>query len=100
MPMLFYRLRNINGPEYLRTQEWQSQEQKPSSTRVYSGRTCGRNIDKPRESYHLDSQVTPSQNLPVLKEIERQMILKRLSANKGNQRRTAQDLGIPKVHFS
>jgi DNA-binding NtrC family response regulator len=36
------------------------------------------------------------QNLPVLKEIERQMILKRLSANKGNQRRTALDLGIPK----
>lgn len=34
--------------------------------------------------------------LPVIQEIERQMILKRLKANKGNQRRTANDLGLPK----
>ncbi|MBX3035096.1 MAG: sigma 54-dependent Fis family transcriptional regulator [Bdellovibrionaceae bacterium] len=34
--------------------------------------------------------------LPVIQEIERQMILKRLRANKGNQRRTAIDLGLPK----
>lgn len=34
--------------------------------------------------------------LPVIQEIEKQMILKRLRANKGNQRRTAQDLGLPK----
>jgi DNA-binding NtrC family response regulator len=34
--------------------------------------------------------------LPVIKEIEKQMILKRLRANRGNQRRTAQDLGLPK----
>lgn len=34
--------------------------------------------------------------LPVIKEIERQMIVKRLAANYGNQRRTAQDLGMPK----
>jgi DNA-binding NtrC family response regulator len=53
-------------------------------------------IDKPREVYQADSQMAAPGNLPVLKEIERQMILKRLSANKGNQRRTAQDLGIPK----
>lgn len=53
-------------------------------------------IDKPRELYAQDVQVPPPGNLPVLKEIERQMILKRLNANKGNQRRTAQDLGIPK----
>lgn len=39
---------------------------------------------------------TNGETLPVIKEIERQMILKRLKANKGNQRRTAQDLGIPK----
>lgn len=32
----------------------------------------------------------------VIKEIERQMIIKRLSANHGNQRRTAKDLGMPK----
>lgn len=53
-------------------------------------------IDRPRESYTQDMQTTNQNNLPVLKEIERQMILKRLNANKGNQRRTAQDLGIPK----
>lgn len=35
-------------------------------------------------------------NIPVIKEIEKQMILKRLEANKGNQRRTANDLGMPK----
>jgi DNA-binding NtrC family response regulator len=35
-------------------------------------------------------------NFPVIKEIEKQMIVKRLSANQGNQRRTAQDLGMPK----
>ena len=34
--------------------------------------------------------------LPVIKEIEKQMIIKRLIANKGNQRRTATDLGMPK----
>lgn len=32
----------------------------------------------------------------LVKEMERQMILQRLAANKGNQRRTANDLGIPK----
>lgn len=35
-------------------------------------------------------------DLPVIKEMERQMIVKRLIANHGNQRRTAQDLGMPK----
>lgn len=39
---------------------------------------------------------TQTQELPVIKEIERQMIIKRLIANRGNQRRTAQDLGMPK----
>jgi DNA-binding NtrC family response regulator len=34
--------------------------------------------------------------MPVIKEIEKQMIIKRLQANSGNQRRTAQDLGMPK----
>lgn len=46
------------------------------------------------------SQEGPGENLaapmPVIQEIERQMILKRLRANKGNQRRTASDLGLPK----
>ena len=34
--------------------------------------------------------------LSVIKEIEKQMIIKRLAANHGNQRRTASDLGMPK----
>jgi transcriptional regulator with GAF, ATPase, and Fis domain len=34
--------------------------------------------------------------LSVIREIERQMILKRLAANHGNQKRTAIDLGMPK----
>ena len=33
---------------------------------------------------------------PLIKEIEREMIIQRLIANKGNQRRTAADLGVPK----
>lgn len=37
-----------------------------------------------------------TQQLSVIKEIERQMILKRLAANQGNQKRTAVDLGMPK----
>ncbi len=54
-------------------------------------------LDRPRESHLSDkAQQQMSANLPVLKEIERQMIMKRLRANKGNQRRTALDLGIPK----
>ncbi len=34
--------------------------------------------------------------LPAIKEMERQMILKRLANNQGNQRQTALDLGLPK----
>lgn len=34
--------------------------------------------------------------LPLIKEIEKQMIIKRLIANRGNQRRTSVELGIPK----
>lgn len=37
-----------------------------------------------------------SGQLSVIKEIEKQMILKRLIANQGNQKRTAIDLGMPK----
>ncbi len=44
-------------------------------------------------SYAQDSKM---QNLSVIKEIEKQMILKRLAANHGNQKLTAVDLGIPK----
>lgn len=54
-------------------------------------------IDKPvSESRHL----LPPQNIksqgPLIKDIERDMIVQRLIANAGNQRRTAEDLGLPK----
>ncbi len=39
---------------------------------------------------------TDSNQMSVIKEIEKQMILKRLAANHGNQKRTAIDLGMPK----
>ncbi|MFN8847376.1 MAG: sigma 54-interacting transcriptional regulator [Bdellovibrionales bacterium] len=44
------------------------------------------------------SEIRPvmSQSLPVIKEMEKQMIIKRLSVNRGNQRLTALDLGLPK----
>lgn len=42
------------------------------------------------------TSVSQTQQLPVLKELEKQMIIKRLSANRGNQRQTAHDLGMPK----
>lgn len=35
-------------------------------------------------------------SLPIIKEIEKEMIIRRLRANKGNQRRTAEDLNLPK----
>ena len=42
------------------------------------------------------NSMTGGSSLPVLKELEKQMIIKRLVANSGNQRRTAGDLGMPK----
>ncbi len=44
---------------------------------------------------HFRSQY-PAQSNSVIKEIEKQMILKRLMANGGSQKQTASDLGIPK----
>ena len=41
-------------------------------------------------------QSTTAPSLSVIREIEKQMILKRLAANHGNQKLTALDLGIPK----
>jgi DNA-binding NtrC family response regulator len=46
---------------------------------------------RPQTQYnHSTSQ------LPFLKELEREMIMRRLEVNQGNQRRTAADLGMPK----
>lgn len=43
-----------------------------------------------------EQQKSLQANSPVIREIEKQMIIKRLIVNKGNQRRTAHDLGMPK----
>jgi len=53
-------------------------------------------LDRTLEEPALPAAATEMSQMPVLKEIEKQMIIKRLIANRGNQRRTAQDLGIPK----
>ncbi|MNT59390.1 Nitrogen assimilation regulatory protein [compost metagenome] len=42
------------------------------------------------------NETAGTNDIPVMKEIEKQMILKRLAANRGNQKRTAADLGMPK----
>ncbi|MEQ1724279.1 MAG: sigma 54-interacting transcriptional regulator, partial [Pseudobdellovibrio sp.] len=42
------------------------------------------------------SYAEQNNQMSVIKEIEKQMILKRLAANHGNQKRTAVDLGMPK----
>lgn len=44
----------------------------------------------------LNKHDSNSNHLSVIKEIEKQMIVQRLSVNKGNQKLTAQDLGMPK----
>lgn len=49
-----------------------------------------------RLSANPDGQNTPLNPLPIIKEMERQMIIRKLTANKGNQKRTAQELGLPK----
>jgi transcriptional regulator with PAS, ATPase and Fis domain len=53
---------------------------------------------KSRDALNYSSLIntgTPS-NINLVKEVEKEMILKRLSVNMGNQRRTAYELGIPK----
>lgn len=48
----------------------------------------------PDDNHYLNSK--PTNDLSVIKEIEKQMIVKRLAANNGNQRQTSRDLGMPK----
>jgi DNA-binding NtrC family response regulator len=48
----------------------------------------------PTGTMYLDEN--SNSQLSVIKEIEKQMIIKRLMANQGNQKRTANDLGMPK----
>lgn len=53
-------------------------------------------LDKTTKNNQYAASNESTSTLPVIKEIERQMIIKRLTANKGNQRLTASDLGMPK----
>lgn len=58
-------------------------------------------LNKKERMAHLPTGVSyvnagDSNQMSVIREIEKQMILKRLAANQGNQKRTAVDLGMPK----
>ncbi len=57
-------------------------------------------LNKKEKLAHVPTGITystnPNAQMSVIKEIEKQMILKRLAANQGNQKRTAVDLGMPK----
>lgn len=58
-------------------------------------------LNKKEKLAHLPTGVSyvtsgESNQMSVIREIEKQMILKRLAANQGNQKRTAIDLGMPK----
>lgn len=51
------------------------------------------------EFKNMKTEEPPDANVnigPIIKEIEKEMILKRLQANRGNQRKTAEDLRMPK----
>ncbi len=56
-------------------------------------------LDKTTSEETLDNELVngrSGQQLPIIKEIEKQMIIKRLTVNKGNQKLTASELGMPK----
>lgn len=50
------------------------------------------------DEFHCESEDTVAEalRLPPLREVERQMIIRHLAANRGNQRRAALELGMPK----
>ncbi len=59
----------------------------------------GKLLDKNVSEATLESDLGAARSgpqLPIIKEIEKQMILKRLAANRGNQKLTAVELGMPK----
>lgn len=43
-----------------------------------------------------DGSGIPLNPLPIIKEMEKQLIIRKLTANRGNQKRTAYELGLPK----
>ncbi len=51
---------------------------------------------EPKEELAINQKTSECTPLSVIKEIERDMIIRHLIANHGNQRRTAQELGMPK----
>lgn len=53
-------------------------------------------LDEPHPVAEARSNMLPGNNLPLIKELERELILRRLAVHGGNQRRTAADLRIPK----
>lgn len=70
---------------------------------LYSGETIDETLAKEfiisdQSSIDISSTFTPSiyGRTNLIKEMEKQLIINRLMLNKGNQRRTAKDLGMPK----
>jgi DNA-binding NtrC family response regulator len=55
-----------------------------------------KNLSLPAAEVHYLAESALSARGSVIREIEREMIVRRLIANNGNQRRTAIDLGLPK----
>lgn len=53
-------------------------------------------VDDKKYSSHNSLDIPLKSNSSVIKEIEKQMIIKRLLANNGSQKKTAVDLGLPK----
>lgn len=54
---------------------------------------------KPKAQKSLEELINPKNvtiNQPILKQVEKEIIIERLIANKGNQRQTAKELGIAK----
>ena len=101
-----YRVRfSFNSIEHLKAQAW------PGNVREL------KNLVARASAYYPGKHIQPSDlpgvleivqscvaapvveergNSSIIKEIEKEMIIRRLQANRGNQRRTAVDLGIPK----
>ena len=62
-----------------------------------TGEMTDRLIDKiSAQPSPFEALMNPDGRVPVVKEIERDLILRRLIVNNGNQRQTARDLGMPK----
>lgn len=100
---------NVEAIQKLRKHKWHGniRELKNTISRA-SARYPGQYIGLPElenileadpSTPELDPLLTP-RPMPLIKEMEKEMIIKRLTVNRGNQRRTAAELGLPKSTLS